>query len=172
MGEIIKKDGDGKRTLVRKAERVPISVMAAIQRGDFRGSNRYERGRFGTGELVQGEEGDMKRWQARNFYSEAEIETYLRDIVEGRRKHTALIAAQGLRPEIVHLSEDACDSLAPHAKRQVAIPREVTVPPQLPPQPQPDEARAPTLGGATEGRSAWISGWEPRRPPRPLGRWK
>jgi len=56
-------------------------------------------------------------------------------------------------------------------KKQVAIPREVTQPPELPPLPTADEWR-PEQRGPAEGRSTWISGWEPRRPPRPMGRWK
>ena len=85
-------------------------------------------------------------------------------------RHTAKIAAQGLRPEIQRLAEQACDQILPRRK-QVAIPREVTQPPELPPQPRPDEIRSQVLS-PSEGRSAWISSWEPRRPPRPMGRWK
>jgi phosphoenolpyruvate carboxykinase (ATP) len=66
MGEIIKRGADGKRSLIRKVERVPISLMAAIQRGDLRGTNRYEKGRFGTGEILHCEEGDLNHWQAKN----------------------------------------------------------------------------------------------------------
>jgi phosphoenolpyruvate carboxykinase (ATP) len=174
VGEIIKRTPEGKRQLIRKPDRVPINLMATIQRGDFRGGNRYEKGRFGTGEILECEEGDLKRWRPENYYSQAEIEEYLRDIVEGRRKHIALIASQGLRPEIVRLAEQACDAIAPGgSKKQVAIPREVTQPPELPPLPAADEYRPePQRGGPVEGRSAWISGWEPRRPPRPMGRWK
>jgi phosphoenolpyruvate carboxykinase (ATP) len=171
MGELIVKEG-GKRKLVRKAERVPIDLMAAIQRGDFRGSNRYQPGRFGTGELVGMADGDLSHWDPRRFYSEAEIEAYLKDIVEGRLAHTAGIAEQGLRPEIAKLAEQACAAALPRSKSQVAIPREVTSPPELAPLPVLDESRAPTLSAPRESMSRWISPWEPRRPPRPLGRFK
>ncbi|MFH0777714.1 MAG: phosphoenolpyruvate carboxykinase (ATP) [Candidatus Eisenbacteria bacterium] len=55
LGEIIEtstEGGETKKKLVRKASRVPIPFMAAIQRGDLRGTNRYELGRFGTNEIL------------------------------------------------------------------------------------------------------------------------
>jgi len=172
MGEVITKTADGKKNLVRKVERVPISLMAAIQRGDLRGTNRYEPGILGTTEIVA-TEGDLSRYKAAKFYTASEIEAYLQDLADGRRKYTERIAAEGLSREITRLSEEACDRLSPRRKGQVAIPREVTEPPELPPQPQPDEQRAGgALAGPAEGRSSWISRWEPRRPPRPMGRWK
>jgi len=171
MGEIIKQTVDGKRHLVRKVERVPISLMAAIQRGDLRGSNRYEVGRLGTSEIV-GTEGDLSHWSANKFYTASEIEDYLQDLADGRRAYTERIAEEGLSREIQTLSERACDALAPHKRAQVAIPREVTEPPELPPLPVPDEGRAAVLSGPGASGSRWISAWEPRRPPRPLGRWK
>ncbi len=172
MGEVITKDATGKKTLIRKVERVPISLMADIQRGDFRDSNRYEPGPFGTGQLVAGEGCDLSHWKVENFYTAAEREAYLQDIVEGRLVHTAKISDQGLRPEIVRMSEQACEAIMPRRKHTVAIPREITQPPELPPLPQLDEQRTAPLPSSAESRSSWISKWEPRRPPRPLGRWK
>lgn len=173
MGEIIKQTVDGKRHLVRKVERVPISLMAAIQRGDLRGSNRYEVGRLGTREIVQ-TEGDLGHWQMGKFYTASEIDDYLQDLADGRRAYTERIADEGLSREIAELAGEACDQLAPRKRSQVAIPREVTEPPELPAPAVPDELRAGSgvLSGPGEGRSRWISSWEPRRPPRPLGRWK
>jgi hypothetical protein len=71
------------------------------------------------------------------------------------------------------MAERSFDVIAPRAK-QAAIPRAITEPPDVPPPPRPDEARDPgaPLQPPSGGRSAWISSWEPRRPPRPLGRWK
>jgi phosphoenolpyruvate carboxykinase (ATP) len=172
MGEIIQKGEGGKRKLVRKVERVPLDLMASIQRGDFRLSNRYQPGRFGTGEIAALADGDLSHWNPRNFYSETEIEAYLKEIAEGRLAHTAGIAEQGLRPEIARMAERACAAVLPRSKSTVAIPREVTTPPELAPLPQLDESRASTLSAPSESRSRWISPWEPRRPPRPLGRFR
>jgi phosphoenolpyruvate carboxykinase (ATP) len=173
MGEIIKQTADGQRHLVRKVERVPIDLMAAIQRGDLRRSNRYQPGRLGTSEIAE-TEGDLARWKPDRFYTASEIEDYVQDLVDGRRDYTERIASEGLSPEIVKIAEASFERIVPRRKDSVAIPREVTEPPGLPELPRPDELRvggAP-LAGAGEGRSAWISRWEPRRPPRPLGRWK
>jgi phosphoenolpyruvate carboxykinase (ATP) len=173
MGEIIKQTADGKRHLVRKVERVPISLMAAIQRGDMRGTNRYEPSRLGTGRIVK-TEGDLDHWRPENFYTQAEIDDYIQDLVDGRREYTGLIADEGLSPEIIKLAEASFERIAPRRKDRVAIPREVTEPPEIPRPPQPDEMRVGggSVPGPGEGRSKWISSWEPRRPPRPMGRWK
>jgi phosphoenolpyruvate carboxykinase (ATP) len=172
MGEILKQDGK-RKTLVRKVERVPISLMAAIQRSDLRGKSLYRPGRFGTNEIALCEDDDLKRWRAESFYSEAEIQEYLKEIVDGRRAYTERIAAEKLRPEIVRLAERSFEQILPRAK-SVAIPREITAPPELPRPVVLDETRAPIApaGLAGGGRSPFISPWEPRRPPRPMGRWK
>jgi len=174
MGEVITKTADGKKNLVRKVERVPISLMAAIQRGDLRGSNAYEPGRLGTGRIIK-TEGDLDHWRPEKFYTQGEIEAYVEDLVAGRRAYTERIAEEGLSPEIVKLAEATFDKIAPKRKDRVAIPREVTEPPEIPRGPQPDELRVSSSGalsGPGDGRSRWISSWEPRRPPRPMGRWK
>ncbi|MBW2458879.1 MAG: phosphoenolpyruvate carboxykinase (ATP), partial [Deltaproteobacteria bacterium] len=174
MGEIITRDGSGTKNLVRKVERVPIDLMAAIQRGDLRRSNRYEQGRLGTGELVHVEGQDLSHWKPSNFYSAAEIDAYIADLVEGRRAYTHKMADEGLDPDIIGLAERSFEQLLPTPK-SAAIPRDITEPPGLPAQPQPDEQRSGALHSAhsgQSGRSSWISSWEPRRPPRRLGRWK
>ncbi len=172
MGEIIRTQADGSPELVRKVHRVPIDLMAAIQRGDLRRSNRYEASRLSTRAIAGVADADMSSWKISNYYSEAEVDEYLRDLVDGRRKYTEIIAAEGLSPEIVSMAQRSFDQIAPQQKSQVAIPREMTQPPELPVLPEPDEQRAGVLGAPSEGRSQWISNWEPRRPPRPLGRWK
>lgn len=170
MGEIIKIIG-GKKTMVRKTERVPLDLMAAIQRGDLRGTNTYQQGRLNTGEIISTVEGGMKKWLANNYYSEEEIEDYLEDLVEGRRQHTEEIASEGLDPEIVRMAERSFEAVAPKRTQQVAIPRDITEPPDIPSPPLADEQRASISPGTSESRSSWISPWEPRRPPRKLGRW-
>jgi phosphoenolpyruvate carboxykinase (ATP) len=171
MGEIIEQQPGAQKKLVRKVERVPLDLMAAIQRGDLRGTNRYAPGRLGTREIAHVEGAVLSHWRPEEFYSEAEIEAYLRELVDGRRTHTERIAEEGLKPEIVALAERSFEAIAPRPN-QVAIPREVTEPPEVPPPPQPDELRISGAPEAEAGRSRWISRWEPRRPPRPLGRWK
>ncbi len=172
MGEVIHHDADGKRRLVRKAERVPLDLMAAIQRGDLRRSNRYGPGRLGTNEIAAVEGFDLGRYNPRDLYSAAEIEGYLQDLVGGRRKHTALIAEEGLDPAIARLAERSYEQMAPRSKSQVAVAAEIGEPPELPPLPEPDEARTSSLQPPSQAGSSWITPWEPRRPPRPLGRYK
>ncbi|MGB6339520.1 MAG: phosphoenolpyruvate carboxykinase (ATP), partial [Candidatus Aminicenantaceae bacterium] len=51
IGEIIEtyeENGITKKRQVRKVSRVPINLMAHIQRGDLRGTNHYEKGLLGT----------------------------------------------------------------------------------------------------------------------------
>ncbi len=62
-----------KKRLIRKAVRVPIPLMAAIQRGDLRGSNRYETGRLGTREIVGVEGFDLSKYDPKRFYDEEQI---------------------------------------------------------------------------------------------------
>ncbi len=171
MGEIITRDAKGTKTLVRKVERVPIDLMAAIQRGDLRRNNRYEQGRLTTGELVQVEGQDLNHWKVSNFYSEAEVDDYIKDLVEGRRAYTAKMADEGLADDIIRLAERSFEQMLP-SKPTVAIPRDITAPPGLADQPRADEQRDGALPSGQSGRSSWISSWEPRRPPRRLGRWK
>jgi hypothetical protein len=114
---------------------------------------------------------DLSHWKPSNFYSAAEIDAYVEDLVEGRRAYTSKMADEGLDPAIVRLAEKSFEKMMPTAKA-AAIPREITEPPGVPAQPQPDEQRTGALPTASSGRSSWISSWEPRRPPRRLGRWK
>ncbi len=108
MGEIIEnyiEDGQKKKRQIRKVNRVPIDLMAAVQRGDVRGTNRYERGRLGTKEIVGVEGFDLRSYDAGGFYSEDQIQEYLRDIVAGRRIFTEEVAAEGLKQEILDAAE-------------------------------------------------------------------
>ena len=41
MGEVITRDARGNKLMVRKVERVPLDLMAAIQRGDLRGTEGF-----------------------------------------------------------------------------------------------------------------------------------
>ena len=108
VGEIIETYMDGtqkKKRQIRKVNRVPIDLMAAIQRGDFRASNRYERGPLGTREIVQVEGHDLAPYSPSNFYSDDQIQDYMRDLVDGRRKFTEQVANEGLTQEIIDAAE-------------------------------------------------------------------
>jgi phosphoenolpyruvate carboxykinase (ATP) len=108
VGEIIKQveeDGIKKKQVVRKVERVPIDLMAAIQRGDLKGTNRYEVGILGREAVVEAEGRSLDEFDARKFYSQEEVDEYLRDLVQGRMKYTDEIADEGLKPEIVDAAE-------------------------------------------------------------------
>ena len=108
MGEIIEEvdfEGTRKKKVVRKATRVPINVMAAIQRGDLKGTNRYETGMLGTRAIAAVQGQSIDEYDPRKFYSAAEVDRYLADLVRGRIKFTEEIASEGLKPEIVQAAE-------------------------------------------------------------------
>ncbi|NOR15843.1 MAG: phosphoenolpyruvate carboxykinase (ATP), partial [Candidatus Aminicenantes bacterium] len=80
MGEIIEtfeENGQKKKRLIRKVKRVPINLMAEIQRGDLRGTNTYEKGRFGTRAIVRTREQGLDDWDVRRFYNNEQIEAYV-----------------------------------------------------------------------------------------------
>lgn len=110
MGEIIEtteENGKLKKKLVRKTNRVPLDLMAAIQRGDLRGTNRYEPGILGTKSIVSCEGKYLTEWDVNKFYNQEQITFYIKDLVSGRRKWTEEIAAEGLKQEIINASEKA-----------------------------------------------------------------
>jgi len=164
IGEVIEtytEGGQTRKRLVRKATRVPIPVMAAIQRGDLRGTNRYELGRFGTREIISCEEGDLRAYDPSGFYPQQEIDRYLAELLEGRRAFTEEIASQGLRPEVVKLAEDSFSTMSREVRKEAvgteeAVAAEPAVPPASPTHDAPP--------------SRWITPWIPRsRPPRQGG---
>lgn len=119
IGEIIETQKEAslsRKRVVREAQRVPIQLMAAIQRGDLRGTNRYEKGRFDTEEIVYCEDGNPKEPDPTKLYSEDQIAHYLQDIVDGRRAFTAEIANEGLLSEIIKFTEKSFE-IAPKLKR-------------------------------------------------------
>ncbi len=108
IGEIIEEyeeNGQKKKRLVRKVSRVPINLMARIQRGDLRGTNRYEKDILGTKEIKACEGQNLDEYDIRKFYSEEQINHYISDLVQGRRAFTEEIADQGLREEILYAAE-------------------------------------------------------------------
>ena len=112
MGEIIEIDpSTQKKILKRKAKRVPIDLMAALQRGDLRGTNSYRECDLKTEEVYAVEGVNLTEWDPKNFYSEEQIRKYILELVEGRRNFTEEIASQGLRKEIRDLAHKELDRL-------------------------------------------------------------
>jgi len=171
FGEIIETRTEGghtKKCLVRKAVRVPIPLMAAIQRGDLRGTNKYETGRLGTGEIVACAEGDLSPYNASKFYSADEIERYASELLEGRKKFTEEIAKQGLRPEIVRLAEESFGFVSREARKEAARASATGAEKKE----KPKEVPLPSLSelGSSIASSPWITPWSLRsRPPRQGG---
>lgn len=125
IGEIIEtseENGQKKKRLVHKVIRVPISLMAQIQRGDLRGTNHYERGILGTKEIKVCEGKNLEEYDIRKFYSEEQINHYIQDLVEGRRKFTDEIASEGLREEIMYAAERSFRIDKSKRKEKVIVP--------------------------------------------------
>ena len=151
MGEIIDVDpATKKKTLVRKVARVPLDLMAALQRGDLRGTNEYVKGRLGTEYVVKCEGADITHYDPKNFYSDEQIAAYVQDLVEGRRSFTEEIAAQGLRKEIRDLAHRELDAIEGHRKVEQWAPPETRDE-----RDRPAEDRLPL--------SPYITPWEKRR---------
>jgi phosphoenolpyruvate carboxykinase (ATP) len=131
MGEILEKyekDGQIVKNLIQKVERVPINLMAAIQRGDLRGTNVYKSGMFGTEEIAQCEGGDLSKYDPHRYYSQEQIDKYLFDLVEGRKKFTNEVIAEGLDQDIIKTAENSY-SIAPRGNTTVqsaGIPKQKT----------------------------------------------
>jgi len=122
MGEIIEPGEKGsKKKVIRKTERVPIDTMAAIQRGDLRGTNQYRNSFLGTEEIVSAEGADLTAYAPEKYYSQDQIDGYLRDLVDGRRKFTETIAEEGLMPEIVQAAEESY-GISPEKEARVFVP--------------------------------------------------
>jgi phosphoenolpyruvate carboxykinase (ATP) len=123
MGEIIETSGDGEQKhLVRKVKRVPIDLMAAIQRGDLRGANTYEKGRLGTRDILKVEGKSLDDWDVCKYYTSAQIEAYVRDLVNGRRAYTEEIAQEGLRDEILYAAERSYRIDKPDQRPRIYVP--------------------------------------------------
>jgi phosphoenolpyruvate carboxykinase (ATP) len=125
IGEIIEtseENGLNKKRMIRKVKRVPINLMANIQRGDLRGTNQYEKGRLGTKEIVRCEGEALDDWDIQRFYSEEQIQDYIKDLVEGRKKYTEEIASEGLRQEILYAAERSFRIDRSEKKAKVFVP--------------------------------------------------
>jgi len=110
VGEIIESiEGSARKKMIRKALRVPIPLMAAIQRGDFHGSNVYETGPFGTKQISSVEGFDLSPYDPRKFYDQNIIDAFVADIIKGRKSFTAEVAEEGLDAEIIRWAEKSYD---------------------------------------------------------------
>ncbi|UCE23200.1 MAG: phosphoenolpyruvate carboxykinase (ATP) [Candidatus Zixiibacteriota bacterium] len=132
MGEIIETGNKGTaKKVIRKTERVPIETMAAIQRGDLRQTNRYAESFLGTEVIVSAEGADLSAYSPERYYSKDQIDHYLRDLVDGRRKFTEKVAEEGLTPEIMREAEKSY-TIAPEkdAKVYMSAKKEQVPPPK------------------------------------------
>ncbi|OQX92391.1 MAG: hypothetical protein B6D58_03290 [candidate division Zixibacteria bacterium 4484_95] len=124
VGEIIETseiNGKKVKRMVRKATRVPIDVMAAIQRGDLRGTNKYAEGRLGTLEIKSCIDTSLDEYNPEKWYSKEQIHLYIKDLVEGRKEYTEFIANQGLDQEIIDQAEKSF-AIAGVKKTKVFVP--------------------------------------------------
>ena len=156
MGEIIEIGEGGKKKVVRKTERVPIDTMAAIQRGDLRGTSQYRPSFLGTEEIVSCEGADLSRYRPEGYYSKDQIDEYLRDLVNGRRKFTEGVAAEGLMPEIIRAAEQSF-AIAPKKETSVSIPAKQAA--DAPPPPKEGEKTKRLVDWKPNPRLARDRGW-------------
>jgi phosphoenolpyruvate carboxykinase (ATP) len=108
MGEIIEsyeENGKAMKRMVRKTERVPLDLMAAIQRGDLRGTNKYEKGILGTMSIVEADGHSMADWDVKKLYTKEQINYFIEDLIDGRRAFLEEVSREGLMPEIVAAAE-------------------------------------------------------------------
>jgi phosphoenolpyruvate carboxykinase (ATP) len=123
IGEIIESYTEHsirKKRVIRKVNRVPISVMAAIQRGDLRGTNRYETGPLGRLALVECEGKRLDEYNPANYYSQDQINDYIRELVEGRKEFTDEISREGLISEVLNDAEKSF-SILPKSRHTVPV---------------------------------------------------
>jgi phosphoenolpyruvate carboxykinase (ATP) len=127
IGEIIEEtqvEGKKVKKMIRKVTRVPIEVMAAIQRGDVRNTNKYAQGRLGTLEVKSCIDTSLDQYNPDKWYSKDQIDFYVKDLVDGRRQFTEEIGSQGLRKEVLEAAERSF-SVAPGKKAMVDVPEKV-----------------------------------------------
>jgi len=125
IGELIEtyeEGGQKKKRLVNKVDRVPINLMAQIQRGDLRGRNSYEKEILGTKDIKMCEGQNLDEYDIHKFYSEEQIRFYIKDLVEGRRRFTEEIVSEGLREEVLYAAERSFSIDKSAEKARVSVP--------------------------------------------------
>lgn len=124
VGEIIEtNEVDGKKVkkMIRKVARVPIDTMAAIQRGDVRGTNKYTQGLLGTLEIDSCLDAELGQYNPQKWYSKEQVDYYINDLVDGRKEYTEKVGEQGLIPEIIKEAEKSF-GIAGVKKGKISIP--------------------------------------------------
>ncbi|MCZ7557762.1 MAG: phosphoenolpyruvate carboxykinase (ATP) [Bacteroidia bacterium] len=140
MGEVIEEyeeRGVAKKRLVRKAERVPLDLMAAIQRGDLRGTNKYEKGVLGTMSIVEADGRRMDEWDVHKLYTDEQIDHLIKDIIQGRRAFLEEVSKEGLRPEIIAAAERSFRAMGDTSVRRSSSPNASTGGYNIPAPPEP-----------------------------------
>ncbi|MAT40585.1 MAG: hypothetical protein CL946_13390 [Ectothiorhodospiraceae bacterium] len=129
MGEIIEEYDEGgvrKKRMVRKTQRVPLDLMAAIQRGDLRGTNKYEKCHLGTKGIVEADGRPLDEWDVHKLYSQEQIDWYVKDLMQGRRAFLEEISKEGLKPEIINAAERSFRAMGDSkSKASVHVPASV-----------------------------------------------
>lgn len=124
MGEIIEtheENGKTVKKLIRKTDRVPLDLMAAIQRGDLRGTNKYEKGLLGTLEIVEADGRSLDEWNPRKLYTPEQLDYYVKDLIQGRRAFLEEVSREGLRPEIIAAAERGFRAMGEKKAPSVAV---------------------------------------------------
>ncbi len=90
VGEIMEKDEEGNKILRRKVLRIEIPEMASIIRGIARGSIKWkEDPYFGTMVPEEVEGVDMSKYDPSKYYSQEEIDGYVKELTDERTKWLA-----------------------------------------------------------------------------------
>jgi phosphoenolpyruvate carboxykinase (ATP) len=123
IGEVIETSNENgilKKKMIRKTMRVPLDLMAAIQRGDLRGTSKYEKGLLDTKEIAAVEGFSLDKYNINSLYTKEQINNYINELVQGRRDFTEEIAREGLRQEVLHAAERSF-RIAKDAKTKVSM---------------------------------------------------
>ncbi|MBL0174150.1 MAG: phosphoenolpyruvate carboxykinase (ATP) [Ignavibacteria bacterium] len=135
MGEIIEtheENGKTVKKMVRKTDRVPLDLMAAIQRGDLRGTNKYEKGVLGTMSIQEADGRTMPEWDVHHLYSQEQIDAYVKEIIAGRRAFLEEVSREGLRPEIIAAAERGFRSMGERRFTPATVPVGMSFAPSAP----------------------------------------
>ena len=106
---------------MRKPVRVPIPLMAAIQRGDLRGVNKYELGSLGTMEIKEVEGFNLKEYDPHRFYDHDTVDAFIADLIKGRREFTESLVNEGLDKEIIKWAEKSFEISRSGTERMWAV---------------------------------------------------
>ncbi len=101
VGEIMEQNDRGERVTVQEVDRVEIPEIAAIIRGVVREEIQWrEEPHWGTQVPVACEGLDLERFELRKFYTQAQIDGYVKELRRERIEH--LNSFNDLHPDIVN----------------------------------------------------------------------